>query len=382
MDFLCSIIHYFHLMKYCTAIAILFFFLQSYSQDLITYKKDSTAIADCPKAVIHLSDISHDSTTLIKQLPFQSFRVRDFRADTSSLGVQFRSAEVMSRKYFNKIVLNIPATSFIETYLNDDANNKFTTSESSLICFIKQLRLTQIDTFNKNTNDIEIYNKINFEVEAYLYTNDVYHPALRIDTIMSSRTNSKYAFEVISDVLDLFAEKASKIDTTKVLSRTAYTLSALITKYNQRFDKPILTATRLNKGIYRSLSEFMNNAPSIKDYTFETYKKTISLYSKGAYGHIEPVAKPFGFCDGGIIWINSNNIFHPLIRSQNTFEFLGDYFSVDYRDGSHLQSGLLSNNLLVAVGSSIIANANNSVPYGKPKGKIIRQLDVDKGEFY
>lgn len=199
---------------------------------------------------------------------------------------------------------------------------------------------------------------------------------------MNLLTDDKNDFSILSQTLDVVVNKSAFIDTFKIFSRKAYSLSEIILRYNQKLDKPILAAKKLNPGIYKRFEEFVENAPSIKQYDIKTDKKSTNLYSKEDGSDWQIETKAFGFCDGATIWINVDNIYHPLIRYENTFEFLGDYYNLEYRAGARYSNVYINNNPVLGAGITAFYNIANGMSYTAMKGKIVHQLNMETGAFY
>jgi len=93
------------------------------------------------------------------------------------------------------------------------------------------------------------------------------------------------------------------MDTAKITKRKAYTQDQVTQRYQDRFNIPILTAETYNKGIYKTFTEFKNNAPSITAFTM----KNDLLYDSS--NNLVDVLNIFGYCDGKICWI-----MRPVVR--------------------------------------------------------------------
>ena len=378
-------------MKYALTLFTLFVWQQIFSQNINTYKRDSAKISNCALNTIQLpTKLSNSSPGSALTLPFQNFIVRDVRSDTTTIGVQIKTAAFAKDHYYRKLLFDKPASVLFSDYVNNNTSFTKTNSSLSLLGFIKEFRIVQSDSLNKGNS--ELYNKVFFNAEAFLSKDSIYYPAMRLDTVILSLIDNKDEFETITDAWDAFIKKAASIDSQKIFVRTAYKLSDLETRYRQRFDKPILTAKQLNAGIYKSFSEFLNNQPSVVKYKLQEDKKATTLYSLTPNNEWLPETKAYGFCDGNIVWLNIDNVFHPLIRKENTFEFLGDYYSINYRyrKGSYAQVPLLSDPYTSSPGqmgtgigvSSIISAALNHNRYASLKGRIVHQLNMEDGEFY
>lgn len=147
----------------------------------------------------------------------------------------------------------------------------------------------------------------------------------------------------------------------------------------QRFDKPILQAQQLQAGVYKTFSEFINNNPSVKQYEFKKNKKVAILYTRTGDNDWLPERKAFGYCDGKVIWINAANVFRPLVRQGNTFEFLDYSYPEILRN--RRSSVYFGTTQLETLAGSLLLSGANSLFDDDPGGKIVYQLNMENGEY-
>lgn len=181
-------------------------------------------------------------------------------------------------------------------------------------------------------------------------------------------------------MLHSFAAKAALADTVKILKRNGYTIAELNKRYQQRFEKPILKTETFTKGVYKTSNEFISNNPSIKEYEFKKDKKATILYTKTANNEWSPARTAYGFCDGKTIWINVNNIFHPLIRQGNTFEFIADLkYARRLSDGGIFFYTGLSPASIALTSLLYVATTSHE---NHDSGRSVYQLNLETGEYY
>ncbi len=96
-----------------------------------------------------------------------------------------------------------------------------------------------------------------------------------------------------------------------------------------------------------------------------------------------PTREAFGFCDGSTLWINVNNVFHPLIKYGNTFEFIANLnsYKTKYKSTNIPIAGRFGLSTSLSLGLYAISlYTNSSDKYSR--GQSVYQLNLDNGEFY
>ena len=376
-------------MKYCFIFLALLISKQAASQDLKGYKKDSAKIKSCLQNVIQIPQHSSDSNLPVQQLPVGKFVVEDVRFDTSSIGMQVRTTAFFYNNYFRKLTLDKSLSESITERLN---NSKFQLSQSELsfVCFVKQFYLMQSDSLDKKSKNKELYNALTLNTEVYIDKAGMYYPAFKLDTTLLSVTDSKNEFVVLDEMLNMIGIKAARVDTAKAFARKADLPSDVAEKYRKQFDKPILMASEPAAGVYSSFAEFVNSSPSVKEFKMVKDHKSTSLFSKTPQKDWTIETKAFGFSDGHCFWLNVDNVFYPLIRQGNTFEFLGEYYDVKRRSGTRTQTTYTYsyqnianlNNSAAPLASEVMFNTILNL-FPPSRGRVVvHQLNMENGNFY
>jgi hypothetical protein len=285
------------------------------------YAKDSLQIRKCPVDVIKLLDDSTTYTIGTSPIlfPFSSVIIKDVRYDQNFIGVTHTNKALTAG--FRKLRFKKGTEAELSQFFNDSTRFNFQTNDKPLLCFVKQLRLAQIDSAIKKEKAPKTYTTVRVELEAYLGAKDRFYPAVRLDTLAAVLNRSDTGAVCLRGILKAFAHKAAGIDTARVLTRTGYSLDEVREKYNKRVIKPIINDQILKNGVYKNKDEFFNNSPSIKEYEFS---KEGFLYTRTEKNEWAATREAFGFCDGSRIWINAGKNFYPLIRQGDTFEFIAD----------------------------------------------------------
>lgn len=338
------------------------------AQNIKAYKRDSAYISETDRSTLKFANTVEKPVAV----PFRSIICKDVRYDTSQIGASIKVNGFIRDRSFERVSAT-PGD--IQDHLSKLFS--FSTDTIDLVCFLKQFRFTDDDSASKNEDGLRVCRRVRFSTESYLKKGDRYYPAFRIDTVVTSMVSTRRDFSILDKALDIFSIKASFINLEKCFRNRGYTLDEMEGRYLQRFDKPILNARSLNKGVYRSFAEFLNNQPSVTEYEFVKDKVATILYTKDQSGQMLPERQAFGFCDGNVIWINANNTFRPLIRRGNTFEFLAEYNISHGPTHAYVPMG----SSVATLGASLLASALSDA-MEDPSHKMLYQLNMESGEYY
>jgi hypothetical protein len=370
--------------KFFKVIFLLLFISDSVSPQVNKlYKKDSLTIKDSPIDTLELySNELNNRQQGLTTLPFSGFMFKDVRPDTNYIGGANRRRTLLSKGY-HTLKFTGSTSDALSGFLNDTASYVFTSRNYTLFCFIKQLRLTQIDSMTGTRNaKKQLYTTARLEIEAFLEYHNLYYPALKFDTVAYSYSVRVKDISILRVLLGAFANKSALTDSLSVIKRNGYSYDDIINKYEKRFIEPIITDTVLNKGVYKTVAEFLNNNPSVKYFEFN---KEGILYTRLDNSELAPTREAFGFCDGERIWININRSFHPLIKQGKTFEFLADMNLLNkviqplntpyiYHDYNEPIGETIATTAALAL-AAILIPANYS-------SQFVYQLDIQTGQFY
>ena len=362
-----------------------------FSQTVKDYTRMKKAVENCPQNVIQMPpSASHpDMNTTV--LPVGAIDVKDVREDTTYIGIQMRLYSSWGSLRCRKILFNKSLSGAFEEYLNH--NNEFPVSSSpyTLVCYVKEFRVTQRDSVSSTTDSKTklLYNRIALKVETFLKQDDNYFPAFKVDTVMLGLIDEISEFSAIPNMLTSLLQTCAATNIQKVLAKHTYTSTVLEDRYRTASVKPILLANPPTAGIYMSFEEFINNKPRFTKYTLKADKLSGTLYSVSPTGEEELQTKEFGYCDGSIIWLNVGKDFYPLVRRENTFEYFGDYQSINkkttYNQPNYYRltgsnATRLGTSIAAAGISSLLLAYAGSVP--SLRGKVIHQLNLETGEIY
>lgn len=201
-------------MKYLFIVFSALLFIHAGAQTSKLYTRDSASISNAKKNVVELAAV--DTIANASPAPFSSFTVRDVRFDTTYIGIKIKTVNFSQHKIYEKTVLQKGTSASLMDYLNNRIGRRFTPTDCTLAGFIKELRITQVDSFDRVANSMkEQYHRLSFEAEAYLVKNNSYYPAARLDTVAVFAIIYRDKLPVLTDVLNLLAVKCAGIDTGK-----------------------------------------------------------------------------------------------------------------------------------------------------------------------
>ncbi len=125
---------------------------------------------------------------------------------------------------------------------------------------------------------------------------------------------------VFTKIADVDIEKA-------MLKKTKLGIEKVNSYYRQRFNQPRFIQDGMQRGIYLSFSDFLNNNPSLLKFTLEQDEEADYLYIEENGGQ-KLFTDFWGFSDGQNHYIKIGYNFFKLSRDANTYSFWGCYQAV------------------------------------------------------
>ena len=318
-------------------------------------KKDSIKVLD---AKYRFYDLTGSKARAGVQLPYDSIEFRDVRYDTTFVMMTFPPLHV-SRTYNVKVNLDSGLAQNLTKYFNNYYSSVNNNGRKTLVCYIKKFSVTlQYELlehfFNSGNLEDDTANRVTTEIECYYKKDDVLFPAVRLDTsylhhfpdiILNAAKQIRGLFEPLMN-------KIEHVNLENVEKRKAYTEPEIVKRYADRFNIPILQTAAYKKGVYKTFTEFRNNAPSIDSFKVSTDKMKVNESNRGLfdpesllwkafqtrntaiflYDKNNTLISPseiFGYCDGKTIWIEHGAFFYPLGKIGNSFEFMYIYHYAD-----------------------------------------------------
>lgn len=249
-------------------------------------------------------------------LLFDHINVLDYRMDTSRLGLVVKSG----RKQM-EIVLDRPVNAQLTSYMNE----RFTagTAKHHLLVAVKNLWVSDPDTLNKAWPRWIV----SFRLEAYLASGAGYIPLTYLDTSATYRGNSltlTLEHRLPELIARFMGKTADHLLLDDLARRRVVSYGQIDSFAHSRYDYAMDTATTLVKGVYATVDEFRNNAPSILH--FETLKgkdSLMELHIPDENGQMYYTHKVWGFCDGQHTYVMMDGNVFPVFLVGHQFYVLG-----------------------------------------------------------
>jgi hypothetical protein len=251
---------------------------------------------------------------------FQQISVMDARPDTCRIGIVRTS-----RTGQNELRFHSPVSEQLTGYLN--AAYSKPAGRYQLLVVLKDLWIAFPDSFEVKSH-FEL--NIRFRVEAYVKAGDGYGPLMRFDTTLTRLRGlvvSSLATDVLRDLFDYFMGQVATTDLGR--ERRLVTYQQIDSFNRARFAYPMDTATRLVKGVYATVDEFRNNAPSILNYTVDndpSGKPQLNVADESGQLYFNHTA--WGFCDSNQVYVMMDGNLFPVFTVGHQFYVMG---SKEYR---------------------------------------------------
>jgi hypothetical protein len=307
------------------------------------------------------------------RIPFERIIVIDKRFDTSKIGYVRTAFE------YREAVLNKSFSTSLEHYLN----NRFESAHNSrnLVVFIKSLWLQEV-RLGEITKETELDEKKNIsqcivKADIYSFSDNIYQALVRIDTLFeNARPLKNISEEFISSAIDNIIVQVQTLNTEEsLLRKTKIQKENVFNYYEQRFNSLRIKNDTLQKGIYLTFADFINNRPSLIDFTVSQENEADFLYIQEK-GEQKLFTDFWGFCDGKTHFIKVGYNFFKLIKDGKTYSLWGCLEPIHKRK----QYAGMEN---VAADILTGRTPNTSRQVSKLKN-VLRpmQIDMDTGEPY
>lgn len=246
------------------------------------------------------------------QTHFNAIIIRDLRADKSKLGFARAGEKIENRRFV------FPGAD--EEYLAKRLNRLFSGSSQSrdtVLITLNNLWLFETKQQARAVKrellgEIQLFSHCLVNYDVYLYKQGALTPLGSVDTVI---TTNGWIVNKSSDLL------------TKALI-TLLTVTDSLFNFQKAgqtnlsipgSDLPIpIIAEQYKKGIHFTYRDFLSNNADTVAFTSEI-KNGKRIVKTSAYPD-SILARCWGFCDGNGIYININNDYYRLNRSQNTFD--------------------------------------------------------------
>lgn len=335
-------------------------------------------------------------TPLISSHSYADIIIRDCRFDTATLGFMHKHTFDKTRYIRFKNGFSVS----IREYFVSSVQNLLSTEpgKPELIIAVKRIWLSDdlLTTHSNEKNlrkDYPKFSGISICLEYLAKQDNQYTPLMRFDTTISgSKSVAANADEYIAEALfESYQQFNSRSVELLLKSSKKYAAEHIDKMYSGRFALPILT-TPVQKGIYLTFNEFKNNAPSIKDFTIASDRKTDNLYYIDASGKEVLLRSLYGYSDGNNIYIWTSDNFYRLYKTGNTFNL---YAARSFLVRTPKSRVVVPGNILV-LGNSFMGPTSTIGLVGRTPDQIgalkmnapytrtlnLYQLDMETGDFY
>jgi hypothetical protein len=262
-----------------------------------------------------------------KKLPFNQIEIIDNRFDTTKVGYVGKNGT------YKKLIVPAGLQSSLDIILNGSLADNFDPAKNqSLLVVIKRLWLketSQAETAKRKMTLADNaallkFSACSFKLEVYLKKEDNFIPLLRLDSSLSYENSlKKYGGDILMAPFELCLLKLQNLNFEKAAASSKKLNWKTVEAYNQQpFNQPILKNPALQRGLYLSFSDFLQNKLTVKDFEVEYGHLTDQLYLVNK-GEKTLYTDFWGFCDGGKLYIRSGLNFYELLRQHHTFEFVG-----------------------------------------------------------
>jgi hypothetical protein len=304
-------------------------------------------------------------------LPFKDVRVFDKRFDTSKLGYLF------SGPHYKNIVLKPSLSSAVEDYFRK--NFVFATESDKIL--VVMLKTTWMHEMRSGEEDVEDFNnelqklsKCIFKADVYSSENNSYQALVRVDTSLENKNPLVNVSSVLLlNSLNYTADKILSLDLNQLFTKkTKINETDVMNYYDQRLKKPRITNDLLQRGVYLTFDDFLNNRLTAYKFSLEQDEESDYMYIEENGG--EKLFTDFwGFSDGENLYIKLGFNFFKLTKDNNTYSFWG------CRRAVHITPSRNKNRVVRYMAFGNLANLRNA----KLKN-LLRpmQLDMESGKAY
>lgn len=299
-------------------------------------------------------------------LLFDSIRVIDFRRDTSRVGL------IGSGKWSqDEVLLRAPAATQLGAYLKAGYANPL--GSNTLLVVIKDLWISGPD----KDNVLHPVWNVAFRLEGYLQKGNEYMPLAYLDTLaaFSEFKVENMAAAELPELIGLFMDKVNdRLREEIIEARGVISYEQIDSFCRIPFNYPMDTAITLTKGVYASVEEFRNNAPSILRYEVsKDPKSNLELQIPDENGQLYYTHTVWGFCDGKQAYVMMDGNVFPVFCIHHQFYVLG---SKDYRNPKVNVPMFIP----LGLGAAVFLGGVNSISDNVSRTLRVFRLDVQSGE--
>ncbi len=274
----------------------------------------------------HLISIETTQEEKPVSLPFKEVRIKDLRYDTTNLGVLINGRPKWIR-------VNGGTEDALQDYIIEKSVIS-DTQEYKLLIILKDFRLQEPRAGEIGLAKIEekrFVSQCTFSADVFVNSAGSYKALLRYDTTVTRlEPLHRIASSFTKEVLDLLLSTVGAMEIEKILrSKKQITENEIFDYYNKRFTKNRFRVNDMQRGLYLSFEDFLNNQPQNIEFTLDQDDESDYLYIK-ENGEEKLFTDFWGFCDGRNIYIRVGYNFFKLQPNGNSFGFWGCLQAIHY----------------------------------------------------
>lgn len=198
-------------------------------------------------------------------------------------------------------------------------------NQKPVILRINKLWISENTTLNSETGSTELLVDFIYQQDSIFYK---VYSASNITTYQGLDVTKKHEQKIAQALMECMSKFAVQ-DFEKLLASAEVLapeqVNATYSKETVVQNYPILQATNFTKGIYQTLDEFRNNAPSFTTgYELkEQVRGRLMPVATTEDGKKKNIKAAWGFTDGNNLFINYGGVYYPLSFADNQFTFIG-----------------------------------------------------------
>jgi len=308
-------------------------------------------------------------------LPFTDIKLIDIRDDTTLIG--FDLANELGAITVNKIKFQHSLDVAIPAFIKDAYQlSSSADSTGSLVIILRKFWLSNgIPVEQSQAQDEEQWvSGTIVKADLFLETKGIYHTLYRVDTVLAADYNlNAYNYRAYTTLgIQAMLSKGANLPLSALRIGKKDFTNADIASYINSFYTAIPGTHK--KGIYLTYEEFLNNAPSVPDFSFRQDAKADIMYAKDANRNEYVLRDYWGCCDGTHVYILSSGNLFQLCPEGNTFNVYG------FKSMTKLKRVKVGNILTLGLLGGAVGKQNKNIVYKGKKRPL--QMDMATGELF
>jgi len=305
-------------------------------------------------------------------IPVSGIQVVPVCGDTARLG--FVQVGMMNKKI--SAAPDKPWNIYLQDFANTRYKPAFTENGAQLLWVIKDLRI------NERTFAMSEKAYVRLKADAYISKDKVHYQLLTsLDTVLT-HGGMDVTHTHDQNIADAFHLLWLGSMTTATAGSAQLLTEDILSKEQSRFAVPILQTSAYTSGVYKTYQEFLNNQPSVSDFTVEVKKRKVVVNAKNADSSTTVIENPWGVCKDGELYRYYAYTLVPIERSGNAF-VVSNYLDAINRKNQSIFWGAMTGGI---AGGLIGSTADKTytvttIPYITKQQPDATTVDVDNGDL-